>query len=702
MNIRFVIAFAALFILFCLPGLPSADAGRDNFGLNWQFEIDLPQAGIAGTLKGHLTHLKQTDFHFQGEYINQKSPIKTGPVLLSADLRLGSGEIILRDLEIQINRIGIHNKKLQLMQPDAVLHGNGRINTISGEAALKNLSLKIGNLPALEADIFYSPKGGGSAFASIHNPYKLLAELADSYLQGVKEWDKSGNLTLKINLRNITSKPVAELDLGFKDVSAASPDGSVLLDSAAGSITASGSLCRGGVKAVITVDSGEALYDTFYMNFSRYPLRAALKSALPDRRGRIPVDGNVDWQKIGRLHVDGAVGIAGRHPDIRAEIRLSLPEISTPFRLFAVDPMSLGNIQASGSLSVNGTVNSERNGTVINGTTRLLGGEFISDAIQLAGINSRLPFAVKLNNDFLPEPDDDLAVPDRGMIEIGSIKAGPLTASAVSFPLTVSSNEIEFGDIPAIPFGNGSYKISELDMEDPFSKNFVLHGKTEAGHIDLSPFSPSSLPLDGEISGKMEFWMLKDHLSTTGRLTGNIYGGKMSIYEIFAENIFEPSRQFGADFRVRNLDLAKLSHALDIGRITGRMDLDLTDLLIAYGQPAGFKLRVVTTPGSDSDRHISLKAVNTLSVIGTGSGLTGAGVGMFSRFFKEFGYASLGLECTLDRDIFKIRGLIREDGIEYIIKKPLLFGINVVNSNPENLISFSDMLKRLKRVFENK
>ncbi len=74
---------------------------------------------------------------------------------------------------------------------------------------------------------------------------------------------------------------------------------------------------------------------------------------------------------------------------------------------------------------------------------------------------------------------------------------------------------------------------------------------------------------------------------------------------------------------------------------------------------------------------------------------------MFSQFFKEFGYAGLGLECTLNDDLFKIRGLIREDGIEYIIKRPPLFGINVVNSNPNNLISFSDMLKRLKRVIKN-
>ena len=112
-----------------------------------------------------------------------------------------------------------------------------------------------------------------------------------------------------------------------------------------------------------------------------------------------------------------------------------------------------------------------------------------------------------------------------------------------------------------------------------------------------------------------------------------------------------------------------------------------------------FKLRIITIPDSDSNQAISLKAVNTLSVIGTGSGLTGVGVGMFSEFFKEFSYAGIGLECTLDHDLFIIRGLIREDGIEYIIKKPLLFGINVINSNPKKSYQFLGHAKKVKKDF---
>ena len=285
----------------------------------------------------------------------------------------------------------------------------------------------------------------------------------------------------------------------------------------------------------------------------------------------------------------------------------------------------------------------------------------------------------------LPKIDKDLITPKQGLINIGSLKTDKLLLSDFNIPITLSSNKAVFGHLSTIPLGGGTVQLSDLVVDNPFSSDFTLHGKMNAHEINMLPLSPPSLPIDGKIGGNIEFWLLKKYLSTSGNLSGEVYGGKITISEIFADNPFAKSRQYGADFKVRNLKLQPLSEALDIGLITGRINLDLKDLIIAYDQPAKFKLRIITIPDSDSNQAISLKAVNTLSVIGTGSGLTGVGVGMFSEFFKEFSYAGIGLECTLDHDLFIIRGLIREDGIEYIIKKPLLFGINVINSNPKIL-----------------
>jgi hypothetical protein len=45
-----------------------------------------------------------------------------------------------------------------------------------------------------------------------------------------------------------------------------------------------------------------------------------------------------------------------------------------------------------------------------------------------------------------------------------------------------------------------------------------------------------------------------------------------------------------------------------------------------------------------------------------------------------------------------LNGTIVENGVEYLVKKPALFGINVINRMPEKKISFKEMIARLKRV----
>jgi hypothetical protein len=84
--------------------------------------------------------------------------------------------------------------------------------------------------------------------------------------------------------------------------------------------------------------------------------------------------------------------------------------------------------------------------------------------------------------------------------------------------------------------------------------------------------------------------------------------------------------------------------------------------------------------------------------VSTGSALSGLGSSLMTRFFREFPYEKIGFECGLKNDVFTVRGLIHENGVEYLVKRRFFGGINVINANPENRIGFSDMLDRAKRV----
>jgi hypothetical protein len=62
----------------------------------------------------------------------------------------------------------------------------------------------------------------------------------------------------------------------------------------------------------------------------------------------------------------------------------------------------------------------------------------------------------------------------------------------------------------------------------------------------------------------------------------------------------------------------------------------------------------------------------------TGSALSGMEISLMATFFREFPY--------------------EKNGVEYLVKRRFLTGIDVINGNPDNHIGFSDMLERAKRV----
>ena len=76
--------------------------------------------------------------------------------------------------------------------------------------------------------------------------------------------------------------------------------------------------------------------------------------------------------------------------------------------------------------------------------------------------------------------------------------------------------------------------------------------------------------------------------------------------------------------------------------------------------------------------------------------------GILTSFFKEFSYKKIGIHASLENDIFRVSGTIREDQKEYLIKRGGFSGVDVVNQNPDNGIRFKDMVKRIKRITSTK
>ncbi|WP_029898334.1 hypothetical protein [Desulfohalovibrio reitneri] len=284
---------------------------------------------------------------------------------------------------------------------------------------------------------------------------------------------------------------------------------------------------------------------------------------------------------------------------------------------------------------------------------------------------------------------------DWGGFSAQAAALGPLSLQS-DVPLALVPGRLYVGGFRAAVPG-GAVESPGLHVDRPFSPVRVLRGTLRLPGLDFAAL-PSPFPLEGSLSGSLDLRMAGGRLTTEGKLGGDFFGGELTVSDIGGRGLFQSGRSIGLNARVEGMDLLPLGRAMDLGTITGRLDLMLRGLEIAYGQPVAFEL-VARSPGeARADRRISLKAVNALTELGTGRGMTGVGVGFFSSFFETFAYQDMGLYCRLHNDLFTVRGLIQEGGVEYIIKRPPLFGINVVNSNPGNTIRFSDMLDRLGRV----
>jgi len=204
--------------------------------------------------------------------------------------------------------------------------------------------------------------------------------------------------------------------------------------------------------------------------------------------------------------------------------------------------------------------------------------------------------------------------------------------------------------------------------------------------------------LEGRLGGILDPVIIgRERMTASGSLTGDLFDGRLDIHRVTVDRPFRAGREIGADVNVDRIDLERFSAALGVGRITGRLSGSMAGLRVAYGQPVAFHLKMESVPTKGVSQSVSLKAVNSISMVSTGSALSGLGVSLLTTFFREFPYAKIGFECGLKNDVFTVRGLIHEDGVEYLVKRSFFTGINVINRNPDNRIGFSDMLERAKR-----
>jgi hypothetical protein len=519
-----------------------------------------------------------------------------------------------------------------------------------------------------------------------------------------KGWQAEGKLRLAAKLGHEEpgqwNATLISQDLGFS-----SADGTVLAGQLKGQLAASGAIeSKPTIHTQLKLSSGQALYGTVFLDFAQAPLELgnqAYIASIDSLRG-IKFKGSL--KGYGRFSGNGDLALVGGALQHRGSLVLSNLDVNKLFNTFVRDPLSVSQPDLAG-WRVNGKASLEVSGTG-KGVQANMKGRLILDEIELrtnldaslARLDLNLPFTYNLNGRAPQKPDR----PGRkswGKLSIKGLNTPALQLQSLKIPVAVTPNRLWTVGAINVPLAGGNAQITQLQVDEPLSPQFIARFAAQLDGINLAQLAGPALPLSGTLDGRLaQISLTSQRLKAKGSLEGTVFGGSLAIRSIGVDLPFNPGREIKANLKARRVHLEPLSQALKVGRVTGRLDADLKNLRLAYGQPVAFQLKVesVETPGVD--QQVSLRAVNSISLLGTGAGLSGMGLGLFASFFKEFPYDKIAFSCELKNDVFRVRGLIHEDGVEYLVKRPLLMGINVINRNPDNRISFSDMLERLQRV----
>lgn len=593
---------------------------------------------------------------------------------------------------------------------DLTLTGNARYDTATGGMELRDLALEAGGLRLTGV----AGIRNGRTTASLRGQdldLAALAALAGRLSPALAGWELGGRADLELDL-GARGEGGARLALDIRDGGFFSPGGD-LGDKLAGALRLTLPVDgRGRASVEAAVTGGEVLVGTVYADLARHPLSLRGEARLTPGALREAVL-TARAEGYAAVEARGAVwdmpDTGGPPPAYKGELAVSDVDLGALFTTLVKEPMALNR---PGLATLNATGRARLS---LNATGRGL-------AADLAGL-------VELW-------DLDLSAPDEAFLERGRLRLpfayalgvnataqgepevwGEASAALVKLPLpgaepdvlprplelALVPNRLHVGRSPLVlPLLDGELVASGLTVDQPLSGHWQALADVFLQNVDLSRLG-SDIPVEGRLDGDLgRVRASMRRVEAPGRLGGELFGGALYADGLAVERPFAVSRAVRANVHVSLMDLQRFTAALGAGMVTGRMDLTVRDLALAYGQPVGFTMTAKSVETDDAPQRVSLKAINSISVVGTGAGVQGLGMRLFASVFESFPYESIGVYCRLEDDVFRVRGLLVEGGVEYLIKRPPLAGLNVVNGNPDNRIGFSDMVKRLKRVLEAK
>jgi hypothetical protein len=452
-----------------------------------------------------------------------------------------------------------------------------------------------------------------------------------------------------------------------------------------------------------TLSGGEFLWGEYYKNLTGKATRADANGTIRSGGERpFTFNAGTDLYGAGAITVSGSGQQGGQIYSIESK-EISMNKLVA---LFLDDYLkehapSLSGLQITGSSTFGVKIRRIEQQNDLDGfiTFDIPSLTVPEQKISISGIRLNLPF----NIGYPKAMSSGKA--QQGFFEIKSAEKDRIRTRDVHIPLLLWGNKLRLPEDAIIHVARGDVMINGFAADDILSPERKISCSIRINNVNLRPIERSFTlsPITGTISAdypNIEYY--REALTAGGSTKVEIFGGEIEMGIVTIERLFAASRKIHTDISFRNINLEQVTEKIAVGKMTGIIQGSLNGFEMEYGQPTRFVLDLDTVNTSGVSQRISVEAIQSISVLGTGSGMSGVLNRGITSFFKDYPYSRIGILATLKNDVFTMRGKIHEGGNEYLVKRGFVRGVDVVNQNPDNKISFKDMRERLTRIFESR
>lgn len=442
---------------------------------------------------------------------------------------------------------------------------------------------------------------------------------------------------------------------------------------------------QGGVK--------ELLAGSFYGDFSGLETRLKLTGAFAPEARRLQAQRlELELGELARGSFQGT--LAAGEGQLKG--RIDLPELS------ALDgqllPALVAAYPALAGLGLEGRLQLEGSGRWADKDWQLQGEaqpqnlnlRWPGPRLEIDGLSGTLPFELG------PPAGEIITATTAGGLALNRLQAGPLSMAASQLALRVGRNRLQLDSPLLFNLAGGELRLAGLAIgRNP--SGLELAAEVRVGEVDLQRLTEEmKLPsMQGRLSANLgSISYADDQLRSAGTAGINAFSGGILIKNIRLQSPFSSYRTLEADIDFEAINLFELTQTFEFGEMNGLADGHIHDLRLFGATPSAFEAAFSTRLAGR--RNISVKALKNLSILSQGGLQAALSRGVY-RFIDFYRYRRIGFVCSLENDLFQLRGTAREGSDKYLIYGGLMPPkIDIVA--PSRNISFKEMVKRLGRL----